>query len=53
MTSADLERVKNDLPCRLRAAVPSQEHVLAHWQQLDDIARARLATQIDDVDFVG
>jgi UDP-N-acetylglucosamine/UDP-N-acetylgalactosamine diphosphorylase len=51
LTSADLERVKNDLLCRLRAAVPSQEHVLAHWEQLDEIAKAKLATQIDDVDF--
>ncbi len=51
LTSADLERVKNDLLCRLRAVVPSQEHVLAYWEQLDDIARAKLATQIDDVDF--
>ncbi len=51
LTSADLERVKHDLLCRLRAVVPSQEHVLAHWEQLDEIARATLATQIDDVDF--
>lgn len=51
LTSVDLERVKHDLLQRLRAVVPSQEHVLAHWEQLDEIARARLATQIDDVDF--
>src|SRR2546422_3504122 len=51
LTSTDLERVKNDLLCRLRAVVPSQEHVLAHWDQLDEIARAKLATQIDAVDF--
>ena len=51
LTSADLERVKHDLLCRLRAVVPNQEHVLAHWEQLDEIARATLATQIDDVDF--
>ena len=51
LTSVDLERVKSDLLQRLRAVVPSQEHVLAHWEQLDEIARARLATQIDDVDF--
>ena len=51
LTSADLDRVKNDLLDRLRSVVPSQEHVLAHWDQLDEIARAKLATQIDDVDF--
>lgn len=51
LTSADLERVKRDLLCRLRAVVPSQEHVLAHWETLDEISRARLATQIDEVDF--
>ena len=51
LTSADLERVKQDLLCRLRAAMPNQEHVLAHWEQLDEIARAKLATQIDEVDF--
>lgn len=51
LTSADLERVKRDLLCRLRAVEPSQEHVLAHWDDLDEIARAKLATQIDEVDF--
>ncbi len=51
LTSADLERVKNELLLRLRAIEPSQEHVLAHWEQLDEIARARLATQIDEVNF--
>ena len=51
LTSADLDRVKSDLLDRLRAVVPSQEHVLAHWEQLDDIERAKLATQIDEVDF--
>ena len=51
LTSADLMRVKHELLCRLQAVVPSQEHILAHWDQLDEIARARLATQIDDLDF--
>ena len=51
LTSADLDRVKDDLLDRLRSAVPSQEHVLAHWEQLDEIAKAKLATQIDDLDF--
>ena len=51
LTSADLERVKSDLLDRLRAVVPSQEHVLAHWDDLDEIERAKLATQIDEVDF--
>lgn len=51
LASVDLERVKNDLLIRLRAVEPSQEHVLAYWDQLDDIGKARLATQIDDIDF--
>ena len=51
LTSADLDRVKSDLLHRLRAVVPSQEHVLAHWDDLDEIERAKLATQIDEVDF--
>ncbi|TXT24110.1 MAG: UDP-N-acetylglucosamine pyrophosphorylase, partial [Planctomycetota bacterium] len=51
LTSADLDRVKSDLLCRLRAVEPSQEHVLAHWEHLDEIAKAKLATQIDDLDF--
>lgn len=51
LTSADLDRVKEDLLSRLRAVVPSQEHVLAHWDELDEIAKAKLATQIDEVDF--
>ncbi len=51
LTSADLDRVKSELLDRLRSAVPSQEHVLAHWEQLDEIAKAKLATQIDDLDF--
>lgn len=51
LTSADLERVKSDLLCRLQAIEPSQEHLLAHWDDLDEIAQARLATQIDAVDF--
>ena len=51
LTSADLMRVKNDLLCRLRAVEPSQEHLLDHWEQLDEIAQSKLATQIDEVDF--
>ncbi len=51
LTSADLKRVKLDMLARLRAVVPNQEHVLAHWDQLDEIAQAKLATQIDDIDF--
>ncbi len=50
-TSDDLENVKKDLLSRLQTAVPSQEHVLAHWKDLDEVSRARLATQIDDFDF--
>ena len=49
--SDDLEHVKNRVLRRLQTAVPSQEHVLAHWNDLDDVSRARLATQIDDFDF--
>lgn len=51
LASVDLDRVKNDLLVRLRAVEPSQEHVLAYWDQLDEIGKARLATQIDDIDF--
>ncbi len=50
-TSDELDRVKNDLLRQLRTAVPSQEHVLAHWKDLDDVSRARLAMQIDDFDL--
>ncbi len=50
-TSDDLEHVKKDLFRRLQTAVPSQEHVLAHWKDLDEVCQARLASQIDDVDF--
>lgn len=51
LTSADLGRVKKDLLRRLRAVAPNQEHVLSHWEQLDEIAKAKLATQIDEVNF--
>lgn len=51
LTSADLKRVKHDMLARLRAVVPNQEHVLAHWDQLDEKGQAKLATQIDDIDF--
>lgn len=51
LTSADLERVKRDLLVRLRAVEPNQEHVLAYWDLLDEISRAKLATEIDEVDF--
>ncbi len=40
---------------RLRAALskrdPSQEHLLGHWERLDEAGRAALAKDIDSVDF--
>lgn len=51
LSSVDLKWVKQEMIARLRAVVPNQEHVMAHWDRLDEIAQAKLATQIDDIDF--
>ena len=51
LASVDSDRIKTILLSRLRSVDPNQEHVLDYWDELDEIAQARLATQIDDLDL--